>query len=465
MRLPTSRTRHRLELAAAILVTVGAVYGLSRIIEAQRVKSAPLPAMTYVPVAPPIIPRMDPPLAPVQAASKVSPALLAAVGEGDVATLEKLYTKGMPLDGTLQRAAETGNVAVVRWLLDHEADVTENANEADAPILAADPHPEVVKLLLARGAVEPDLSVACIAGAPNAVSRLLAKHVSPNPKDGSTPLYDAIASTLATPENKRAIVEKLLAAGADPNAGEGSSTPMAAAVATCEAAEEKATGAPPACLPLIRALAARGARVGAEALETAIGLAEPARGPVLDAVLGGRLDPGATAAALAQASGERDGATVRKLAARGVAWSWHDGEPDAAAPLIDAIERLDVPLVRAMLDAGAPVDQRLKDGRSTLGVALEKVATDAGDGARIVELLLARGAGVNRRLPDGRTALFAAAEVGDVRVIDALLDHGARVNDTVLDETALDAAERTGHLPAARVLHARGGRRAENVDD
>jgi hypothetical protein len=34
------------------------------------------------------------------------------------------------------------------------------------------------------------------------------------------------------------------------------------------------------------------------------------------------------------------------------------------------------------------------------------------------------------------------------------------VNDRVLDDTALDAAEQNGHTPIARVLHAHGGQRA-----
>jgi ankyrin repeat protein len=82
------------------------------------------------------------------------------------------------------------------------------------------------------------------------------------------------------------------------------------------------------------------------------------------------------------------------------------------------------------------------------------------EAARILEMLLARGANPNRRLGDGRTPLFAAAEAGDTRVINTLLDHGARINELVLDETALDAAERSSQVAAARILHARGGRRA-----
>ena len=119
---------------------------------------------------------------------------------------------------------------------------------------------------------------------------------------------------------------------------------------------------------------------------------------------------------------------------------------------------------RDLLDAGAPADEHFKDGTSTLGAAIDGSAGGGSvDYARIVELLVARGADVNRRLPDGRTPLFAAAESGELRVISALLARGARMNDLVLDDTALDAAEQHGHLPAARVLHARGARRARKT--
>jgi ankyrin repeat protein len=461
-----TRTRHRLQFAAAVLATVGSVYGLSRLLKPRAV-TTPAPIVTYVP-APPIVPRVDPPLVPAPPPPpKVSPAFMAAVGEGDIATMEKLYTKGMALDGTLHTAAETGNRAVVAWLLDHEADVHDGEAEAEAPILAADGSPEIVKLLLARGAEEPSLATAAIAGAPNAVSRLLAKHAPVNPTDGTTPLYDALSSSMATAPNRRLIVEKLLAAGANANTGEGAATPMAAALGFCEPTDDglpTQKAAPPACVPLIQTLAAHGARVSSDALSSVLDLSEPTCTPVLDVVLNARLEPGATAVALSAANGERDATIVRRLSAKGVSWAYRDGEADASAPLIEAIDKLDLPLVRAMLEAGAPADQHLKDGRSALGLALDRVAGDSGDAARIVELLVARGAGVNRRLPDGRTPLFAAAETGDLRVINAMIDHGARLNDVVLDETALDAAERSGHIPAARVLHARGGRRVKPTE-
>jgi ankyrin repeat protein len=181
---------------------------------------------------------------------------------------------------------------------------------------------------------------------------------------------------------------------------------------------------------------------------------------VLDVLLGTKLEPGATASALAQVTAVPE-STLKRIVAKGVDWSWHDGEEDAALPLFAAIQRGDRDFVRELLDLGAPADAHFKDASSTLGAAIDGAANNGGaDYARIVDLLLAHGANVNRRLPDGRTPLFAAAESGDLRILTALLDRGARVNELVLDDTALDAAEQNGHQPSARVLHARGGRRA-----
>ncbi len=478
MRSPTSRTRHRLQFAAAILGTVGAVYGFSRLVKPHHCPTkitTPPQVITYVP-APPIVPRVDPPIAHAPLPPKVSPAFMSAVSEGDIAAMEKMYTPGMALDGTLHAAAATGNKTTVTWLLDHGADVHENEEDTEAPVLAADNHPAIVKLLFERGAKETNLSMASMVGAVNAVNRLLAKHT---PVDDGSPLFFAVTSAAAAPKNRQIIVDKLLAAGADANdTGDGSVPLVQSAILSCEVPDDddddnandkgKKPAAPanakPACVALIQSLTSHGARIAGETLTSALEVADPIRGPVLDAVLAGRLEPSATAVALSSATGERDAAVVRKLSAKGVAWAWHDGEADASAPLIEAIERLDSVLVRAMLDAGAPADLHLKDGRSPLGLALDKVSTDSGESARIIELLVAHGAQVNRRLPDGRSPLFAAAEAGDIRVVNALLDHGARVNELILDETALDAAERSGNVPVARILHARGGRRAPSQD-
>lgn len=454
-------TRHRLQFAVAILGTIGAVYGFSRLVKPHRPEpSKPLPVATFVP-APTIIPRFDPPIVKPETPPppRVNPAFMAAVGEGDIPSMERSYTEGMPLDGALAVAVGANNRAVTAWLLDHGANVHENESGTEALLILADERADMVKLLLDKGAGEPNLQLAANAGAVNAVTRILTKDKAAA-KDVSVVAFFSASNGIEKPERRRVILEKLIAAGASLNPEEGESL-MSAVVGTCEMPE--ASGTPIACLGMIRFVGSKGAKVGSDALVTATSFSEPMRAKVLDVLLAQRLEPDATTNAIGSVTGE-NAPIIRKLASHGVVWNYHDGEADAVAPLLDAIERLDTPAVKAMLDAGAPVDMHFKDGRSPLGLAIEKVASDSGEAARVIDMLLARGANVNRRLPDGRTPLYAAAETGEIRVINAMLDRGAHVNEVILDQTALDGAESNGHVPAARVLHARGGRRARPAD-
>jgi ankyrin repeat protein len=152
---------------------------------------------------------------------------------------------------------------------------------------------------------------------------------------------------------------------------------------------------------------------------------------------------------------------VKKLAAKGIAWSFRDADGDQHHPLLDAVERGDFPVARAMVESGAPVNQATEFGRTPLAAAL---ATNAGtdEGVRLVRLLLARGADPNRRLDTGERALAKAAASGDLRLVTMLLDHGAAINAGLGandDETALEAAEAGGHTDVARVLRSRGAKR------
>jgi ankyrin repeat protein len=455
MRQVTSRLRHRLQLGAAIVASVSAVYVVAQAINYAKPRR-PIPRVQYIPPPPPplpvpIVPRVIAPIVPIIQTPHLTAAFAAALREGDLKAMDATYTDESSLGVALKAAAADGKPDVVKWVLDKGADVHFGEGEVDAPILQADAHPQVVKLLLERGVSEAELSNAAGAGAPNAVGRILAKDKSAaRPKDGSTPLVDAINSSVASEDNRRLVVDKLLAAGADPNDGD----PLGASLAHCAADAE-------GCLPITKQLLARHPDVSGDALGAVIDLEEgPTRSKLLDTLLSGKLEPNATAVALSHVDGTGDPAMLKRLTARGVAWTFHDGENDAVAPFVDAVERQDLAAVRLMLDAGAPADYHYKDGRSALGSAIEAAARENGDAERIVEVLVQRGANVNRRLPDGRPPLFAAAESGDVRVVKAILEAGARVNERVLDETALDAAERSGHTPVARVLDGYGARRA-----
>ena len=448
--------RRRLELCFGVVVTGAAVVGLSTMISPEGSKLMAMKTMRSTPSA--FVDRgADADLRPVPPVPpRVSPEFAKAVSTGDLVTMQRLYTKDMPLDGMLALAASTGNDKVATWLLDHGADPSEDQDTVEAAVIAADDYPDLVAMLLARGVPDVSLSTAAQANAPHAVKRLLDAHAPVNEGEPS-PLSAAASTMRGAAKDQRAIVDALLAAGADPNHAE-NQVALTSAVSGCDGSGVPSRGMVE-CLMMIDVLVQHGARTKGDALVLALGLEDAARAPVLDALLGTKLEPGATATALAQVTNV-PAPTLKRLVAKGVDWSWHDGEEDAALPLLAAIQRGDRDFVRELLDLGAPADAHFKDASSTLGAAIDGAAAGGADYARIVELLLAHGANVNRRLPDGRTPLFAAAESGDLRILTALLDRGARVNELVLDDTALDAAEQNGHQPSARVLHARGGRRA-----
>jgi hypothetical protein len=239
---------------------------------------------------------------------------------------------------------------------------------------------------------------------------------------------------------------RLLDAGADPNETRGTTSAFGDVVTACDRQQDD-------CMSFVRLFLDHAARVTGEVLGDALSLDET-RPAVLDALLERPIEKGVTATALARATSVSSDDLVR-IVKLGVDWAWHDGEEDAALPLLAAVQRGDRDYARALLDAGAPVDVHFKEATSALAEAVDGSTADEAH-ARIVELLVERGADVNRRFPDGRTPLFAAAESGNIRVVSFLIAHGARVNERTLDDTALDAADQHGNTPAARVLAAHG---------
>lgn len=407
----SSRLRHRVQATAAILGTVAAVFGASRIIKAKAHHPPPPTVTVYTPPSTvPIIPRDIPPVDPPAAPTWNTAELDAAGAEGDVQRMKAAYKDGMPLEGAMLAAAEEGKANAVEWLLDHGA----NADDSGV-IVAADKSPAVLKLLFAKGAKEISLTAAADAGAVNAVNRILAKGgpaANPNDEpDGPTPFTSAVMNGNPT---------------------------------------------------IIRAMIAHGAKVEEHHLGTVMGNEdEHGQFPALDALLTANISATTVAQSLDNALGETGAKAIKKLAGKGIAWSYRDADGDQHHPLLDAIERGDVPVARAMIEVGAPVSQATEFGRTPLGAAL---ATNAGtdDGVRLVRLLLARGADPNRRLDTGERPLTKAASAGDLRLVTMLIDHGAAINagfGVHDDETALEAAENGGHTDVARVLRARGARR------
>lgn len=383
-------------------------------------------------------------------------ALLVACGEGDQAGVEALHAKGVNLDGSLGNAATSGNAALVGWLLGHGVSAKEDAELSVPPLLLADQHDGVVNVLLARGAPEPTLAKAVAVAAPRAVARLLAKGSSASSKtaEGEPVLMVAVRDSAGA--KRRMIVDALLKAGADPNVKHDEETPLGIAVASAVAHADESEKTGDRAIDIVTKLVAKGAKVGGDALVSAMTADEERRGAVLDVLLAGTLERNATVRAVAHAAEERDAASLKKIAAKGVSWSAL--EAGAAPPLANAIVASDVAMVKALLDAGAPMDRMGEDGDTALLAAVAAAAGDSDEAVRVVRAVLDRGASPNKRGRDGRTALYAAAQQGSEALVALLVAKGARVDDAVDGMTPLEAADSHGHDPVVKLLAARGAK-------
>jgi uncharacterized protein len=100
-----------------------------------------------------------------------------------------------------------------------------------------------------------------------------------------------------------------------------------------------------------------------------------------------------------------------------------DGDQYQATSLLFAAARLGCePQARALLDRGAAIDAKDREGKTALTKAAEA------DKLALVRLLLERGANVNARAVDGSTPLFTAAEQDRGPAVALLLERGADPN-------------------------------------
>jgi hypothetical protein len=391
-------------------------------------------------------------------------ALLEAASEGDQARVEALFAKGVNLDGTLGNAAKSGNAALVGWLIAHGVSAKEDDDLAVPPLLMADEHDAVVTLLLSKGAHEPTLAKAVAVAAPRAVARLLAKGASATSKSAEGEPVLMIAVRDAEGKKRRIIVDALLKGGADVNTKYDDETPLSLAMtnATLHAAKDDGkSGDRP--IDLVAKLVSKGAKVNADALVSAMSADEAERGALLDVLLAGSLERSATVHAVAHAVDNHDAASIKKIAGKGVAWSALD--PQATPPLANAIVASDVPMVKALLEAGAPVDRMGEDGDTALLAAVAAAAGDSDDAVRVVRVLLDHGSSPNKRGRDGRTALFAAAQQGSEALVTLLVSKGARVDDAVDGMTPMEAADSRGYDSVVKLLKTRGAKKRKVVQD
>ncbi|WP_332328280.1 ankyrin repeat domain-containing protein [Endozoicomonas sp. GU-1] len=107
--------------------------------------------------------------------------------------------------------------------------------------------------------------------------------------------------------------------------------------------------------------------------------------------------------------------------------------------------------IGTLINRGANVNFRIKDGRTSLHCAAQAGKEEA------IDVLIARGADVNARTKDGRTPLHCAAAQGQRKAIDALITRGANVNARTTDgRTPLHCAAEKGQQEVIAALIARG---------
>ena len=127
--------------------------------------------------------------------------------------------------------------------------------------------------------------------------------------------------------------------------------------------------------------------------------------------------------------GRRDAAI--ELLAKGADVNAAQG--DGATPLHWAAYKIDLELVRMLLDRGAKPDAVNRYGSSPLTEAVKAA------NPKLVEMLLDAGAEVNAANLDGETGLMLAARTGSIEVAKLLVAHGADVNarESWREQTAL----------------------------
>ena len=146
--------------------------------------------------------------------------------------------------------------------------------------------------------------------------------------------------------------------------------------------------------------------------------------------------------------------------ARAVA-ALHDGDAYQATTQLFASVKLGCEAeARALLDRGAAVDARDRDGATALGRAAAAGKT------KLMTLLIGKGADVNARAINGSTPLFAAAEADRPPAAHLLIDHGADPNIRGRSGlTALAAAAYNGSAESVELLLKHGADAGALDDD
>ena len=173
---------------------------------------------------------------------------------------------------------------------------------------------------------------------------------------------------------------------------------------------------------------------------------------LLAAALGALTLAGAQGAFAAPSLGDlvqaRDPAAL-KMVSRATA---NQASVDGTPALMWAVHNDDLPLVRALIAAGADVK-----ATNPFGATAMREAAPLGN-VEVLKALLDAGADVDSPSTDGQTTLMLVARTANVEAAKLLLDHGAKVNavETLENQSALMWAADQEQPEMLRLLLARG---------
>ena len=142
---------------------------------------------------------------------------------------------------------------------------------------------------------------------------------------------------------------------------------------------------------------------------------------------------------------------VKALLDAGAAVDQEDDEGDTPLILASILGNLEV--AKALLDAGAAVDQAADNDKRATPLLAALIFWDSEVVIEMVKALLDAGAAVDQADNDGNTPLSMSSETGNLEVVKALLDAGAAVDQEDNDgNTPLIMASQNGHLEVVAAL-------------